>query len=164
LFFLVPYLRWNGKQAILFDIEHRQFHFFNLMVPAQISGCCSLLLLLLADGAVCSDIGSVACMVRLFLFSDCMTDWFTWIEEKIEGAPSARRKLDAAPWNLEKIAKKSIKHFIWMLISLLTRHQFFPIWFVMRTGTGIRCSGSNAIRWVTLITIFSALTSCCVAA
>ena len=26
-FFLLPYLRWNGKQAILFDIDHNQFHF-----------------------------------------------------------------------------------------------------------------------------------------
>ncbi|MDP1995979.1 MAG: cytochrome c oxidase accessory protein CcoG, partial [Gallionella sp.] len=45
LFFLVPYLRWNGKQAILFDITHSQFHFFNLTVLPQDIWMLSLVLL-----------------------------------------------------------------------------------------------------------------------
>jgi hypothetical protein len=48
LFFLVPYVRWNGKQAILFDIGNRQFHFFNLTVLPQDIWMLSLLLLVLA--------------------------------------------------------------------------------------------------------------------
>jgi len=30
-FFLGPYLRWQGQQAILLDIPARKFHFFNLV-------------------------------------------------------------------------------------------------------------------------------------
>ena len=129
LFFLVPYLRWNGKQAILFDIEHRQFHFFNLTVLPQDIWMLSLLLLLLAMAlfAVTSVASRVWC--GFFCFQTTWTDWFTWIEEKIEGAPHARRKLDAAPWNPEKIRKKVIKHFIWMVIALLAGISF-SIWFV----------------------------------
>ena len=41
LFFLGPYFRWEGKQAILFDIGNRQFHFFNLTVLPQ-DICCLL--------------------------------------------------------------------------------------------------------------------------
>ena len=44
-FFLLPYLRWNGKQAILFDIDHNQFHFFNLTVLPQDIWMLSLVLL-----------------------------------------------------------------------------------------------------------------------
>lgn len=129
LFFLVPYFRWNGKQAILFDIDNRQFHFFNLTVLPQDFWMLSLVLLVLAMTlfAVTSVASRVWC--GYFCFQTAWTDWFTWIEDKIEGAPLARRKLDAAPWNLEKIWKKASKHFIWMVIALLTGISF-SVWFV----------------------------------
>ena len=129
LFFLVPYLRWNGKQAILFDIDHRQFHFFNLTVLPQDFWMLSLVLLVLAMTlfAVTSVASRVWC--GYFCFQTAWTDWFTWIEDKIEGAPPARRRLDSAPWNLEKIWKKAAKHFIWMVIALFTGISF-SIWFV----------------------------------
>ena len=129
LFFLVPYLRWNGKQAILFDIEHRQFHFFSLTVLPQDIWMLSLLLLLLAMTlfAVTSVASRVWC--GFFCFQTAWADWFVWIEDKIEGPPQARRKLDAAPWGMEKLRKKSVKHLAWMLISVLTGISF-SIWFV----------------------------------
>lgn len=129
LFFLVPYLRWNGRQAILFDIENRQFHFFNLTVLPQDIWMLSLLLLLLAMTlfAVTSVASRIWC--GFFCFQTAWTDWYTWLEDKIEGAPHARRKLDAAPWSLEKIGKKAFKHFLWMMIALLTGISF-SIWFV----------------------------------
>jgi len=155
LFFLVPYLRWNGKQAILFDIANNQFHFFSLTVLPQDIWMLSLLLLLLA--MVLFAVTSVASRVwcGFFCFQTAWTDWFTWIEEKIEGAPHARRKLDAAPWNLEKIRKKTIKHFIWMAISLLTGISF-SIWFVDAYdywGKLVRLQ-LPLVGWVTLITLF----------
>ncbi len=155
LFFLVPYLRWNGKQAILFDIVHRQFHFFNLTVLPQDIWMLSLLLLLLAMTlfAVTSVASRVWC--GFFCFQTAWTDWFTWIEEKIEGVPQARRKLDAAPWNAEKIRKKSIKHFIWMLISLLTGISF-SIWFVDAYDYWNNLVNFRLplVGWVTLIMFF----------
>ncbi|TAN84404.1 MAG: cytochrome c oxidase accessory protein CcoG, partial [Gallionella sp.] len=155
LFFLVPYLRWDGKQAILFDIEHRQFRFFNLTVLPQDIWMLSLLLLLLA--MVLFAVTSVASRVwcGFFCFQTAWTDWFTWIEDKIEGAPHARRKLDAAPWNLEKIRKKAIKHFIWMAISLLTGISF-SIWFVDAYDYWNELVHFQLpmVGWVTLITFF----------
>lgn len=155
LFFLVPYLRWNGRQAILFDIEHRQFRFFNLTVLPQDIWMLSLLLLLLA--MVLFAVTSVASRVwcGYFCFQTAWTDWFTWIEDKIEGAPHARRKLDAAPWNLEKIRKKSIKHFAWMAISLLTGISF-SIWFVDAYDywKDLVHFQLPMVGWVTLITFF----------
>ena len=32
LFFLVPYLRWDGSQAILFDLPNRQFNIFHITI------------------------------------------------------------------------------------------------------------------------------------
>jgi cytochrome c oxidase accessory protein FixG len=128
-FFLGPYLRWNGKQAILFDIQNRQFHFFSLTVLPQDIWMLSLVLLMAAMTlfAVTSVASRVWC--GYFCFQTAWTDWFTWIEDKIEGNPAARRKLDDAPLSLDKIKKKGVKHALWMALALLTGISF-SVWFV----------------------------------
>jgi cytochrome c oxidase accessory protein FixG len=128
-FFLVPYLRWNGNQAILFDIQHRQFKFFGLTVLPQDIWMLSLVLLVAAMTlfAVTSVASRVWC--GYFCFQTAWTDWFTWLEERIEGNPTARRKLDSAPWSLDKLRKKVLKHTLWAMIALLTGISF-SIWFV----------------------------------
>ncbi len=128
-FFLLPYLRWNDKQAILFDIQNRQFHCFNITVLPQDIWMLSLVLLMAAMTlfAVTSVASRVWC--GYFCFQTAWTDWFTWLEDKIEGNPAARRKLDSAPWDFDKIKKKGLKHALWMLIALLTGISF-SIWFV----------------------------------
>ncbi len=120
LFFLVPYLRWNGHQAILLDVNNRQFHFFELTILPQDIWMVSLLLLLLAMTlfAITSVASRVFC--GYFCFQTAWVDLFTWIEEKVEGNPNKRHKLDAAPWDAGKIRKKILKHSLWLAISILT--------------------------------------------
>jgi cytochrome c oxidase accessory protein FixG len=150
-FFLFPYVRWNGKQAVLFDIGNRQFHFFNLTVLPQDIWMLSLLLLVMAMTlfAVTSVASRVFC--GYFCFQTVWTDVFTWIEEKIEGNPSQRRKLDNAPWNLEKIRLKVIKHSFWLVIATLTGISF-SIWFVdaFDYWNNLLAFNLPMVGWVTL--------------
>lgn len=90
-----------------------------------------LSLVLLVAAMTLFAVTSVASRVwcGYFCFQTAWTDWFTWIEDKIEGNPAARRKLDDAPWTFDKIRKKALKHAIWMLIAILTGISF-SIWFV----------------------------------
>ncbi|MDO8207216.1 MAG: cytochrome c oxidase accessory protein CcoG [Gallionella sp.] len=129
IFFFGAYLRWNGKQAILLDVNNRQFHIFNLTILPQDIWMVSLLLLLLAMAlfAVTSVASRVFC--GFFCFQTTWVDLFTWIEEKIEGNPNKRHKLDAAPWNAEKIRIKVVKHLIWIVISVFTGISA-TVWFV----------------------------------
>ncbi|MDQ6972570.1 MAG: cytochrome c oxidase accessory protein CcoG [Mariprofundaceae bacterium] len=59
-----------------------------------------------------------------FCFQTVWTDWFTWLEDRIEGNPIQRRRLDAAPWNARKIRLKVFKHSLWVLIAILTGVTF----------------------------------------
>jgi len=35
IFYAIPWLRWNGRQAVLFDLPARQFHIFGLTLWPQ---------------------------------------------------------------------------------------------------------------------------------
>lgn len=123
-FFTLPYFRINDHQAILFDIPHRQFHIGPLTIWPQDIWMLSLVLILLAITlfAVTAIAGRVWC--GYFCLQTVWTDAYTWVEEKIEGNPIQRRKLDAAPWNARKIRLKFIKHSVWMMIAIITGVTF----------------------------------------
>jgi len=124
IFFISPYLRWNDKQAILFDIPNRQFNMFSLTIHPQDVWLLSLVLILMSMVlfGVTAVAGRVFC--GYFCFQTIWTDAFTWIEEKIEGNPAQRRKLEKAPITFDKVRKKTIKHSLWLLISILTGVSF----------------------------------------
>lgn len=153
IFFFGAYLRWNGKQALLLDINNRQFHIFDLTILPQDIWMVSLLLLLLAMAlfAITSVASRVFC--GYFCFQTAWVDLFTWIEEKIEGNPNQRHKLDAAPWSGEKIRKKGFKHAIWLAISILTGISF-TIWFedAFQYWRDLLSFNLSMLEWVTLIT------------
>ncbi len=141
IFFIGPYLRWEGHQAVLFDIPNRQFHIFNLTILPQDVWMLSLVLLFFAMllAAVTSIAGRVYC--GFFCFQTIWTDAFTWIENKIEGSPTKRRKLEEGPWTGEKVRKLTTKWSLWLVISVLTGISFvawftdaFQLWKDLFTG------------------------------
>ena len=129
LFFLGPYLRWGDRQAVLFDIPNRQFHIFGVTILPQDFWMLSLLLLFFAIllAVVTAVAGRVWC--GFFCFQTVWTDVYTWIEGKLEGTPPKRRKLDAAPLGFTKFSIKATKHFLWLLIAVLTGLSF-TAWFI----------------------------------
>lgn len=124
LYLLAPYMRWDGHQAILFNIPERQFHLFSITLWPQDIWMLSLVLILLAMTlfGVTAVAGRVWC--GYFCFQTVWTDWFTWIEDRIEGNPVQRRKLDEAPWNARKLRLKLLKHALWLLIAIVTGVTF----------------------------------------
>ncbi len=128
VFFLGPYLRWDGRQAVLFDIPNRQYHIFGATVLPQDFWMLSLLLLFFAIllAVMTAVAGRVWC--GFFCFQTVWTDIFTWIEEKLEGPPPQRRKLDKAPLDFAKARVKVTKHLLWLTIGFLTGISFVA-WF-----------------------------------
>ena len=119
-FFILPYFTWNGRQAILFDIEHRMYHIYNITIFPQDVWLLTIVLLFLAIllAFITTLLGRVFC--GYFCFQTVWTDIFTKIEEFFEGNPTNRRKLENSPLTLNKFFRKLTKHLSWLLISILS--------------------------------------------
>ncbi|MEX1201587.1 MAG: cytochrome c oxidase accessory protein CcoG [Methylophaga sp.] len=129
IYFLGPYLRLDGEQAVLFDIPNQQFHIFGIDIFPQDIWVLSLTLLFFAIllAAATSIAGRVFC--GYFCFQTVWTEVFTFIEGKFEGnSPQKRARFLSAPWSLNKLARKLSKHFLWLMIAVLTGITF-SAWF-----------------------------------
>lgn len=123
-FFFGPYFRWDGRQAVLFDIPARKFHIFSLTIWPQDVWMLALLLLFLALllFVVTAVAGRVLC--GYLCFQTVWVDIFTLIETWLEGSPAKRQKLDKSTLSIHKIAIKVTKHFLWIVIGILTGITF----------------------------------------
>jgi len=124
LLFLGPYLRWDGHQAVLWDIGNRQFHIFGLTILPQDIWMLALILLFFAMALAASTAIAGRLWCGYFCFQTVWMDTFTWIEEKIQGSPNKRMALDQSPWSAEKIKLKGLTHLVFLSIGLLTGFSF----------------------------------------
>ena len=124
LFYGLPWLQFNGRQALLFDLEARKFYLFGWVFWPQDVVFLAVLLVLSALALFLFT----ALAGRLFCGYACpqtvYTEIFLWVEARIEGDRAARMKLDRRSWDSRKLALKSAKHFAWIAISLWTGFTF----------------------------------------
>ena len=126
LFYGLPWVSWNGRQAVLFDLIQRKFYIFSLVLWPQDVIYLTLLLILSALALFLFT----AVAGRLFCGYACpqtvYTEIFMWIERKVEGDRFARIRLDGEewPWSTHKWRLKITKHFLWLVIAFLTGFTF----------------------------------------
>jgi cytochrome c oxidase accessory protein FixG len=141
VYFGLPWLYWNGRQAVLFDIAARRFYIFGWVFWPQDVIYLTVLLIV----AAFSLFLFTALAGRLWCGYACpqtvYTELFLWIERKIEGDRLARIRLDAAPLSLEKFVIKALKHTAWFTVALWTGYTFVGYF------TPIRDLGVRAITW-----------------
>ena len=124
VFYGLPWLQWNDRQAVLFDLEARRFYIFNLVLHPQdfiyltgmlvIAALALFLFTAIAGRLWCG----YACPQTVY------TEIFLWIERKVEGDRSARIRLDLAVFSLAKLSKRLAKHGAWMAVALWTGFTF----------------------------------------
>lgn len=124
VFYGLPWLEWNARQAILFDLEARRFYIFSLVLyPQDFIYLTGLLVI-----AALSLFLFTAVAGRLWCGYACpqtvYTEIFLWIEKKVEGDRSARMRLDQADFSAQKLGKKWLKHALWILFALWTGFTF----------------------------------------
>ena len=124
VFYGFPWLQWNGRQAVLFDLAARKFYIFGIVLwPQDFIYLAALLII---------------CAYSLFLFTAIFgrvwcgfacpqtvyTEIFMWFERKIEGDRSTRMRLDRQPMSVIKFARKTTKHLVWISFALWTGYTF----------------------------------------
>jgi len=123
LLFAAPFIKLNGHPLVLLNIFERKFILFGhvfwpqdffLLAISAITFFVFIILFTVAFGRIWCG---WACPQTLF-----MEMVFRKIEYWIEGDANDQRKLDKAPWSAQKIFKKTTKHLLFLLISILIAH------------------------------------------
>ena len=124
VFYCIPWLQWNERQAVLFDLAGSRFFIFGLVLHPQDLIYLAVLLVL----AALTLFFFTAVAGRLWCGYACpqtvYTEIFLWLERITEGDRLARMRLDAGPWRTEKIARKSAKQALWIGLGLFTGFTF----------------------------------------
>ncbi len=126
IFFVLPFLKINGNPVLLLNILDRQFYIFGQPFYPQD-------FFILALGAITSIVFIILFTV---VFGRIFCGWlcpqtiflemiFRKIDYLIEGDRNKQMKLDRQEWNFEKIWKRSLKYFIFIIISLIITHWMF---------------------------------------
>ncbi len=124
VFYGMPWLVWNGRPAVLFDLGARRFYIFGLVLHPQDFIYLTALLII--------------CAYSLFLFTavagrlwcgfacpqTVYTEIFLWVERHIEGDRVARMKRDAGARSFDRLWRKGAKHAVWLAIGVYTGFTF----------------------------------------
>ena len=153
VFYGTPWLEWNSRQAVLFDLGARKFYVFGLVLWPQDFIYLTLILVISALSLfLFTAVGG-----RLWCGYACpqtvYTEIFLWIERKIEGDRARRMKRDAAPLSLEKIGVKAAKHASWIALSLWTGFTFVA-YFTPARELAPEASGLSFGPWETFWVLF----------
>jgi len=124
LFYGLPWLEWNARQAVLFDLGARRFYIFGLVLYPQdfiyltglliISAYALFLFTAVAGRLWCG----FACPQTVY------TEIFMWIERRIEGDRPQRMKRDAGGWTLDRTWRAAAKQLAWIAVALWTGFTF----------------------------------------
>ena len=125
IYYVTPWLRWDRgtyapDQAVLVDLPARRFYMFSIEIwPHEFYYVAGLLImagigLFLVTSAVGRAWCGYACPQTVW------TDLFQHVERFVEGDRNDQLRLEKAPWGPAKIAKKTAKHAIWLLIAVTT--------------------------------------------
>lgn len=131
MFALLPWLTYNGQQAVLLDFSAQRFHFFGLTLWPQDLTLFAWIFIIAAFALFCvtAIAGRVWC--GFMCPQTVFTFLFVWVEEKVEGGRNKRIHLDNQPMHAGKLARKLSKHLLWLTIALLTAlifvGYFYPI-------------------------------------
>ena len=124
LYYVLPWIPWQGRQAILFDLPARKFHIFSLTLWPQDFFYLTLLLII----AGLSLFFFTALAGRLWCGYACpqtvWTEAFLWMERWVEGNRNQQIRLSKSSWDVEKIRKRVLKQVLWISFALWTGFTF----------------------------------------
>ncbi|MDX5593216.1 cytochrome c oxidase accessory protein CcoG [Pseudovibrio sp. SPO723] len=125
IYYFLPFVRWDRgagapDQAVLIDFEARRAYFFFIEIwPQEVYYLTGLLVIAAVALFLMNAVaGRVWC--GYLCPQTVWTDLFMKVERFFEGDRRDRINLDKEPWTGTKIARKTGKHTVWLLIAWWT--------------------------------------------
>lgn len=123
VYILLPWIKVGGYPAVFLDVANRRFHLFGLTLAAHDMW----LLFFLITGLGFTLFFITALLGRIWCGWACphsvfLDQVYRRIERLVEGDAFSRRKLDAAPWTGGKLARRILKHGLYLIVSSLIAH------------------------------------------
>ena len=151
-YFILPWINWDGRQSVLFDLPERQFHILNFTFWPQDFYLLAGVLIIAAYAlfTVTSWLGRVWCG-----YTCPQTVWtaiYMWAEQFCEGSRNQRMKRDAKPMHREKFLRKLAKHTMWVGFALLTAITFVGYFSPIREMVFVMDLGMWEVLWITFFT------------
>ena len=125
VYYLLPFARWHRgigapDQAVLIDFPNRRFYFFFIELwPQEVYYFTGLLILAALTLFLMNALGG-----RIWCGYLCpqtvWTDLFYAVERRIEGDRRERIRADAAGMSANRVARRVLKHAIWLAIAWWT--------------------------------------------
>jgi cytochrome c oxidase accessory protein FixG len=153
IFYGLPWVTWNGRQAVLLEITERKFYIFGLVLWPQDVVYLTALLVVSAFALFLFT----AIAGRLWCGYACpqtvYTHIYLWIERAIEGERAARIRLDASGMSGRKLGLKTAKHTVWLALALWTGYTFVGYFSPIR-DLGLRSLALDLGPWETFWILF----------
>lgn len=129
VFYVIPWINWGDRQAVLFDIPNRHFFIFSLSLGMNDLIYLALLLIICAFGLF----WWTTIAGRLWCGYACpqtvYTEIMLWIDHLVEGDRNKRLKLEKETWGFHKIRIKLVKYVLIFAVAAWTGITFAG-WFV----------------------------------
>ena len=162
LFFTLPFIKVEGEPLFLFNVLERKFIFFGKIFWPQdffifaIGLLTFIVFVILFTVAFGRIFCGWACPQTIF-----MEMVFRKIEYFIDGDANQQKKLNAMPWNTEKIVKRVIKIFAFFSLSFLIANFFLgyiigidELWVHIQEGIFVEFGTFSALVIFTLVFFF----------
>lgn len=125
IYYATPWMRWDRgpyapDQAVLVDLANRRFYMLGIEIwPHEFYFVAGLLImagigLFLVTSAVGRAWCGYSCPQTVW------TDLFQHVDRFIDGDRNAQIRLAKAPWGLRKIARRTLKYTVYLIISFWT--------------------------------------------
>jgi cytochrome c oxidase accessory protein FixG len=125
IYYFLPFVRWDRgpdapNQAVLIDFPGRRFYFFFVEIwPQEVYFFTGLLVIAAMTLFLMNAVaGRVWC--GYLCPQTVWTDVFLAIERFVEGDRRQQIISDTGPWTAKRVARKAVKHFLWLMVAWWT--------------------------------------------